>query len=176
MTRIPVVIPSRKPQGCGETKSQLDQSIRVAEGYSELGLFLDAWQELEVLPQALRGEESVLAFRISLLQKFERWKYARELAEALAKNFPGNPRWWLAWSCSLRFENSVRSARMVLEEAVEILPNVALIHYNLACFAAVEGDSENSARFLKSAIRLDGELEKMASVDPDLKNVSISIL
>ncbi len=149
----------------------LQAALDGASGYTSLGMYVDAWRELESLPRDLRGAESVLAAKIEILQKFGKWKYARELAESLARNFPANPRWWLAWSCSLRREDSVESARFILEEAVDVHPSVALIHYNLACYSCVLGEVERCQRLLEQAFLLDESLKIAALLDPDLQKL-----
>lgn len=149
----------------------LQSAIDAASGYTALGMYVDAWRELESLPPNLRGVEMVLAAKIEILQKFGKWKYARELAESLAKSFPANPRWWLAWSCSLRREDSVESARSILEKAMDVHPSVALIHYNLACYSCVLGEVERCQLLLEQAFLLDESLKIAALMDPDLRKL-----
>lgn len=146
---------------------ELQVAVAAAEGYITLGLLLDAWNEIENLPDYLRGEEAVLALRIEIFRRYGRWDFARQLAESLTKNFPINPRWWLEWALSLEKEKSPEAAHSVLEEAVEVHPKTAMIQYHLARLASLRGYPDESSRYLATAIRLEPSLKAKALADPD---------
>ncbi len=128
----------------------------------------DAWAELELLPPALRTIESVIELRVEILLKLERWKVARFVAKSQAKRFPENPTWWLQWASTFSHERLIKDARAVLLEAVQRLPSCALIHYNLACYAALLGDRQEAKARLSRAFALDYNLREMTLEDPDL--------
>lgn len=163
------LLPGARPSTVHPGSSLLKTSLDAASGYTALDMYVDAWNELENLPADLRGTETVLAAKIEILQHFGKWKFARQLAESLTRHFPANPRWWLAWSMSMRGEDSIQSARSILEEAVDVHPSVALIHYNLACYACLLGEMERSRGFLQQAFLLDDTLKIVALCDPDLR-------
>jgi predicted Zn-dependent protease len=110
-------------------------SIAAAVGYLELGMIDDAWEELESLPPAQRGSDTVIELRIQIYQQLGKWESARVLAESMAKRNPENPNWWVDWAFALRREKSIHEARGVLWEAVQRHPGVPMITYNLACYA-----------------------------------------
>jgi tetratricopeptide (TPR) repeat protein len=144
-------------------------------GYLALGMHQDAWNELESLPPELRANVGVIELRIEILQRLGKWEAARMLAESLAKQFPENPHWWLLWSYALRREQSVETAQSVLREALAIHPDVGMIAYNLACYACVLGDLEETRALLHIAFPLDPSLRKTALDDPDLEPLWIDL-
>jgi len=134
-------------------------------------MYEDAWNELESLPPELRANVVVIKLRIEIYQALGKWDSARVLAESLAKQEPTNPNWWILWAYSLRREKSIHEAREVLQEAALQHPGVALIQYNLACYACVLGQVKEANRLLTIAFALDDTLKKIALDDPDLDNI-----
>ncbi len=149
--------------------NSFERRLQPALGYLELGMFEEANEELEELPPELRAADEVLGLRIEILQKLAKWESARVLAESLAKRSPGNPGWWLSWSYALRREQSVLAAQTVLRKASEIHPDIALIAYNLACYACVLGDLAEARTLLKIAFGMDMTFKRIALDDTDLE-------
>ena len=148
--------------------SELERLLSPVSGYLTLGMLVDAWDLLEDFPPELRIHDTVLGLRVEILQRLGKWESARVLAESLAKRSPENPDWWLSWSYALRREQSVAEAQRVLRKASEIHPDVALIAYNLACYACVLGDLAATRTLLKIAFGMDPALKMTALDDPDL--------
>lgn len=146
----------------------ISRNLEAALGYLALGMHQDAWDELESLPPELRTDDGVLELRIQIYQGLGKWEPARVLAESLAKRSPENPHWWILWAFSLRREKSVEAARSVLLEAAAVHPDVALIPYNLACYACVLGQIEAAHKLLTIAFSMDVMLKRVALDDPDL--------
>ncbi|MEO7098038.1 MAG: hypothetical protein ABI162_01665 [Luteolibacter sp.] len=142
-----------------------------ALGYFYLGLFNDAWDELESLPVELRLTDPVLEMRLAVYHALHKWNPARILAESLAQRFPENPNWWIQWAYALRREKSVTDARGVLWQAVQIHPASPTIIYNLACYACLLGEMEESKRLLKQAFALEPDFKITALDDPDLNPI-----
>ncbi len=84
-----------------------EHAISAVVGYISLGMFEDAWQELESLPPEQRADGDVISLRIEILQRLEKWESCRVLAESMAKRFPANPDWWITWAYALRREKSI---------------------------------------------------------------------
>lgn len=148
-----------------------EHSLDAVFGYYSLGLFEDAWEEIESLPDAARITDPVLELRLSILHKLGKWETARILAESLAIKSPENPNWWILWAYSIRREKNVREAQGVLWQAVQIHPVCAPIVYNLACYACVLGQREDARGLLARAIALDPDFKATALDDPDLEPI-----
>jgi tetratricopeptide (TPR) repeat protein len=151
--------------------NDLQRLLMPVLGYIDLGMFEDAWEELETLPPELRANGAVLDLRITIYHRLGKWESARMLAESLAKKFPENPHWWIQWAYSARREKSVYAARSVLMEAATRHPDVALIPYSLACYSCEEGSIETAKNLLTTAFAMDPKLRKIALDDPDLEPI-----
>lgn len=148
---------------------ELNRCLEAVQGYLTLGMVEEAWEELDDLPPDLRSSDMVAHTRIKIYQSLEKWEPARMLAESLAMKSPENADWWVEWAYSLRREQSVAAARGVLWEASMRHPGVAIISYNLACYAAVLGDLDEARKLLDRAIALDSSFRAVAPGDPDLE-------
>lgn len=142
--------------------------LEAVSGYLALGMYEDAWEELENLPPELRADDFVLGLRIEILHRLGKWESARVIAESLAQRSPDNPDWWISWAFALRREQSIEAAQAVLRSAEEIHPDNALIAYNRACYAAVLGWEGEAREMLAKAFAADATLKALALDDPDL--------
>lgn len=145
------------------------RNLEAAWGYLVLGMHQDALDELESLPLDLPADDHVLELRIWIYHGLEKWESARSLAESMAKLSPQSPHWWIQWAFSLRREKSVEAARAVLLEAAAAHPDLALIPYNIACYACVLGQIESAHKLLTVAFSMDGMLKRIALDDSDLE-------
>lgn len=145
--------------------------LTAAEGYLALGMPLDADAELDRIDPFCRHLPEVLELRCQVYRALENWELMRTVAKRLVDHEPENVQWmvWLAFST--RHAVSVESAKSILLEAVERHPNAAILHYNLACYEAVQGDVEVAKARLQHALKLDPSLRMQALDDPDLKAV-----
>jgi hypothetical protein len=64
---------------------------------------------------------------------------------------------------------ALRSAEVILLRAQAIHPKVAMIAFNLACYASVAGRMEEAKERLRHAIDLDKDIRGLALDDEDLK-------
>ena len=151
--------------------NEIIRHLEACSGYITLGMYEDAWNELESIPPELRAKVDVIELRLEIYQALGKWESARVLAESMVKRDPENPNWWIAWAYSLRREKSIGEAREVLQEAALRHPGVALIQYNLACYACVLGEVKEAHRLLTIAFAIDTTLKKIALDDPDLDNI-----
>ena len=63
----------------------------------------------------------------------------------------------------------VDKAEAILLRAQAIHPKVAMIAFNLACYASVTGRMEEAKERLRHAIKLDKDIRGLALDDEDLK-------
>lgn len=54
-----------------------------------------------------------------------------------------------------------------MERALEYSPNLAILHYNLACYLSLAGEPQGSLRHLSKALRLDPDYRAMVEKEPD---------
>jgi hypothetical protein len=150
---------------------QGSRRLTVAEGYIELGMFLDANAELEDMDPEQRDRSDVLALRAKIYSGLKNWELMRTVVRILALRDPDNIHWSVQWAYATRRAQSVEAALLILLEAVERIPTAAILHYNLACYECLVGDVAVAKARLKHAIKLDPRYREKALEDEDLRAV-----
>ncbi len=116
-----------------------ERRTQAAEGYVELGMFLDANAELEEIEPELRTDTQILALRVRIYSALEKWDLMLVVAKELALRDPHNVQWAVSWARATRRAVSIDAARLVLLEAVERIPGAAILHYNSPATNACSG-------------------------------------
>ena len=78
--------------------NEIIRHLEACSGYITLGMYEDAWNELESIPPELRAKVDVIELRLEIYQALGKWESARVLAESMVKRDPENPNWWIAWA------------------------------------------------------------------------------
>ena len=86
---------------------------------------------------------------------------AEAVASHLVKVDPGTPGWWISLAYALRRTESVEKEEVILLRARAIHPKVAMIAFNLACYAMLcpaaanrsDWPAQNFSEFLANSIR-----------------------
>jgi Flp pilus assembly protein TadD len=94
---------------------------------------------------------------------------ASAVASHLVKIEPQNEAWWINLAYSLRRSEGVEQAEAILLRARAIHPKLAMIAFNLACYASVTGRMEDAKERLRNAIELDKDVRLLALDDEDLR-------
>ena len=94
---------------------------------------------------------------------------AAAVASHLVKVEPENEAWWINLAYSLRRSEGIDQAEAILLRARAIHPKVAMIAFNLACYASVTGRMEEAKERLRMAIDLNKDVRKLALDDEDLR-------
>ena len=130
------------------------QHLTRAQGYVELGMFLDANEELENMDAEVRHLPEVLAVRVDIYSALKQWELMQVVAKRLAKYDPNNSQWWISWAYATRRVENVESAKIILLEAVKQHSKEPIIHYNLACYECQLGDIDRTKEYLEIAFEL----------------------
>ena len=103
--------------------------------------------------------------------------YAEEYAEAVA-NFkkviemaPNIAEGYVNLTTAYLRQNLSADARAACLHALQTFPKTALLHYNLACAYALEGESQKAVDSLTQAVSLNPELKTFAQQEAALKGV-----
>ena len=152
-----------------------EKHITTAQGYIELGMPLDANEELEQIEPEKRDATEVLALRVQIYSALKKWELMQTVARSLALRDPDNVQWTVLWAYATRRADSINAARLILLEAVERIPGAAIFHYNLACYECQLGDVEVAKARLKHALKLEPRYRLMALEDEDLEGVWASL-
>jgi Flp pilus assembly protein TadD len=73
----------------------------------------------------------------------------------------------------MRWISGPKAAAEILEQALEIHPDNASLLFNLACYIALVGRTEEARQYLRRAIELDEKLKSEAIADDDLKGIDV---
>ena len=146
-----------------------ERLLVAAQGFLELGLPLEANNEIESMSAEVRHLPEVLEVRVGIYRKMEKWELMQTVAKSLALHDPDEAQFTIWWAYATRRADSLDAARLILVNAVERLPEVPIFLFNLACYEAQLGDIERAKKHLQHAIELRGELRRAALEDEDLK-------
>ena len=146
-----------------------ERLLVAAQGYLELGLPLEANNEIENMSVEVRHLPAVLEVRVGIYRKMEKWELMQTVAKSLALHDPDEPQFTIWWAYATRRAESIESAKRILLEAVGQHPAVAIFHYNLACYESQLGDVEVAKARLQHALNLEPKLRLRALEDEDLR-------
>lgn len=149
--------------------------LSAALGWLELGNPAEALVELgQIQPEQQRHPE-VLNLRWQVAAAQQNWEEALRLAQDLLAVEPQNPAGWIHQSYALRRipSRGLPSAWEALCPAADRFPQEPIIPYNLACYAAQMGRTEEAWLWLTRAMKTGNsrKIKKMALTDTDLKSL-----
>ena len=150
-------------------KTDWQKHVLASSGYLELGMFDDAAMVLEEIAPEDKTRNEVLGARVNLYMVAKKWDMAAAVASHLVKVDPGTAGWWISLAYAVRRIEGIEKAEAILLRARKMHPQVAMIAFNLACYASVAGRMEEAKEQLRHAIKLDKEVRKLAIDDEDLK-------
>jgi tetratricopeptide (TPR) repeat protein len=130
---------------------------------------LEANEELEQIDADQRSHTEVLALRVKIYRALKKWELMQSVAKRLALIEPDTPQWTVSWAYATRRADSIEGARIILVNAVERQPDVAIFHYNLACYACQLGNLDEAKARLKQAFELEPKYRITALEDEDLE-------
>lgn len=145
--------------------------LTAAEGWLELGNYLEANAELEQIAPPSRAHPLVLEMRYKIYSTTHRWDMAAEVARGLQKLLPNNPYGYFHLAYCLHELKQTEEAYATLLAVVEKFPQAWLIRYNLACYACQLGKLPEALQWLEQAIDLADkkDIRLMALEDLDLE-------
>ena len=143
--------------------------LTAAQGYVELGMFLDANAELEEIGPEVRHVPEVLEIRVQIYQSLKQWELMQVVAKQLAIYDPDQPQWTVSWAFATRRSESLEAAKMILLEAWGVHKKEPMIHFNSACYECQLGNLERAKEFLGHAFKLNPGMRMMALDDEDLR-------
>lgn len=145
--------------------------LQAAQGWLELGNYVEANEELEKITPQLRAHPMVLAVRWEIYAVAKKWEAALDIAAAIIQLDPDDPLGWIHRSYALHELKRTKEARDNLLRVPENFPISATVRYNLACYECQLGRLEPAKNWLEKAFQLgDSKKMKLAALDdPDLE-------
>lgn len=141
--------------------------LTTAEGYADIGMFLEALAELDEIAPKSRHRPEVLAAHLSIYAELKKWELMQTVAKKLVSEEPID--WIVFLAYAIRRTESVAAAKTMLVDAVERYPTAAILHYNLACYECQLGQIERAQVRLCDALKLDKNFRELALDDEDLE-------
>lgn len=147
------------------------RQLDAAEGWLELGDWLQANEELELITPEMRSHPFVLRVRWGIYAKAKKWEMAAEVALGITVGLPENSWGYIHLAYSLHELKRTGEAQAVLLPIVDKFPDQYIILYNLACYCCQLGKLQEGLQWLQSAIDLAGkqDIRLMALDDPGLE-------
>lgn len=150
-----------------------NSALKEARAWLALGDAVSALCELERITSSNRNEPGVLRVEWEIRAKLGDWDAAFRIAERLVELLPDEVDGWIirAYSARRMKDGGLAKAWLLLYPAFERFPNVFLVPYNLACYAAQSGRADEAWQLLQRAIAVGGHstVLQMAKADPDLQ-------
>jgi tetratricopeptide (TPR) repeat protein len=149
------------------------QVIRAASGWLELGMPEDALNELK----SLKGEDSkrvkVLELTLAAEMARKNWSAASESAIGLCKLEVDEPDYFLSAAFCLHEMGLTDEAMKWLLRGPDALSEMAVYHYNLACYLWKLNEKERARNHLSQAVEMDEDLMESARYDEDLVGMEL---
>jgi Flp pilus assembly protein TadD len=145
------------------------QNLRAASGYSELGMNLEANEEVERIDPFCRALPEVLAIRLNIYAGLKKSEAMQVVAAKLARYDPDDVQWLISWAYATRRVQSIEAARTILLEALKTHPDEPTIHYNLACYECQLGNLDGAKSYLARATKADVKFKARSVDDKDLE-------
>jgi len=169
------MVPCSAFQECFDTVDRLS-AVTVAEGFFDLGMWQDAWAELEQLPAPKHHLKEVITLRILILNRLEDWEAVAALGYGALQRYRDSSE--LRWASAEAAHKSGISeqAKASLLDGKPALSSIAEFYFSLACLEAELGEVQSATVRLWSGLKIDTGLWIKALNEPALKAVWKSIL
>jgi tetratricopeptide (TPR) repeat protein len=147
------------------------QIIRAASGWLELGMPTDALNEIQSLPKDIMGDKLVLELKLAAEMALQHWKDAAETAKLLCVEAVDDPDFFLSAAFCLHELGETDEARKWLQRGPDVLSEMAVFHYNMACYLWTLGEKERAHNHLAKAFEMDDSFKESALHDKDLVGI-----
>src|SRR5260370_25500296 len=125
--------------------------LKAAQGWLELGNWLEANNELDCITPRLRAHPDVLSIRWFICSKAGNWELALEIARALAEADPEDSFGAVRLGWTLDALNRVQEVYDLLAAAAPRFPEDYRLHYDLACYCCKLGTLKEALHSLGAA-------------------------
>lgn len=148
-----------------------DVSLAPAEGYLELGLYDDAWAELDKLGPGGGADPDVSILRLDILLGLNRWEDAVALGIGCCRDWQNHDGIFLRTASALAGLEDFGKALELLRNAPEELQQKPEYHYLVARCASRAGRIADAKLALRECFNRDRSYRQRGLDDPDLQPV-----
>jgi hypothetical protein len=147
------------------------KTLQAASGWLELGIAEEALYELESLPTEVRNQREVLELKLSAQMSNQSWNSASDTARILCLKAADEPEFFLRAAFCLHETGDTLAACNWLLRGPKTLFDMAIFHYNLACYLWTLGEGNRARSHLKQAVAMDESFLETAREDRDLAGI-----
>ena len=146
----------------------LERLAVEVEGWLDLGCPEHALGRMAPLLETPNARPVALLLRIRALVDLERYAEALDALDEIAY-FEHDPEWRLVTEgrCRRRLDD-LEGATRCMRRLIEVDPRSAVGHYNLACYLALAGETEEALEQVTIACGMDEALRTHAVTETDL--------
>lgn len=141
--------------------------LREAEGYLEFGLPQRAIEAIGRLGEVIDDDPCALYLRGDAFRQMHKYCDALACLECAVEVAPRDLHIWLALGWCYKRVDRIDLAIDSLQKALDIDPDEALLHYNLACYWSLAGKSHRAIEFLSQALDIDAEYHHLIADETD---------
>jgi hypothetical protein len=149
------------------------KTLRAASGWLDLGLPDEALVELQGLPADVQRLRLPLELKLAAQMEQHEWNAASETARLLCLKAENEPEFFLRAAYCLHETGDTLAACNQLLRGPKTLFEMAIFHYNLACYLWTLGEGPRARSHLKQAIEMDESFLESAREDRDLVGIEL---
>ena len=150
------------------------KTLQAASGWLELGIADEALSELERLPREVRTQREALELQLAAQMVNQSWNSASDTARLLCLKVANEPLFFLRAAFCLHETGDTLAACHWLLRGPKTLFEMAIFHYNLACYLWTLGEAKRARSHLQQAITMDVTFLAAARNDRDLVGIGVT--
>jgi hypothetical protein len=147
------------------------KTLQAATGWLELGIPDEALIELTMLPMDVRTQREALELKLAAQMANQAWNSASDTARLLCLKATDEPVFFLRAAFCLHETGDTLAACNWLLRGPKTLFEMAIFHYNLACYLWTLGAAKRARSHLQQAITMDESFLAAAREDRDLVGI-----
>jgi len=151
--------------------SHFSMLLDPARGYFELGLYEDAWKELDKLEPKATAHPETLLLRLDILLALHRWEDAIALGAGCCQSWRKYDDFFLKTASALIGFGDWHNAYGLLKNAPKSLHASPEYHFTLARCASRQGLINDAEIALQACFDRDKSYRQRGLDDPDLERV-----
>lgn len=149
------------------SRVRLKHLERQAEGYLELGMPQHALDVLGKLGDSVEFGPRALYLMGEALRAQSRYVEALEPLSRAAQSLPGDVPLCLALGWCHKRTGRLDLAIAAMEQGLEVGPEEAILHYNLACYLSLAHQKEQALVHLSKALAIDPHYRNLIEAESD---------
>jgi len=110
------------------------RTLNAAQGFFQLGMWNESWNELEALALETRHRPQVILLRVMIYNNLNRWEEASIVGQGALRYYPDFGALYVATAYALRHHSGPAEAKAVIAAGEPYLEQEAIFDFILACY------------------------------------------